>query len=363
MDLLGLTADEVCARANARLESGAGVALKVYRRVLLDGRFEPEAFGIKPASVEAWRREFSLELPRVVRVIDEPSNLDAHTIKAVLATKDGFEIEIVRIPMGGGERFTLCVSSQVGCKLACKFCETGKMGLFRNLEAHEIVGQLIVARTVLGWEISNIVFMGMGEPLDNTENVIQALRVLNDHKGLHYGQQRLRVCTAGEPEGIRELGKLGWKRMDLSISLNAVTDEQRSWLMPINKRHPLAELQAALVEYPKRRNFVFGINFCLLPGINNTREDARKIAEFCAPLGRVLVNVIPYNPGTDPLARMPAEEEIEDFIRWLEEEKLAVRRRITKGRSVMAACGQLGNVTMSKELRMKAREARRSSEA
>lgn len=363
MDLLGFTADELIARAKAKLETGAGVALKVYRHALRTGTFEPEAFGLNPAGVAAWRREFSLQLPSVVRTVDEPSNLEAHTIKAVLATHDGYEIEIVRIPMNGGERFTLCLSSQVGCKLACKFCETGKMGLFRDLEAHEIVGQLIVAQAVLGWEISNIVFMGMGEPLDNTDNVIQALRVFHDHKGLHYGQQRLRVCTAGEPAGIAKLGELGWKRMDLSISLNAVTDDQRSWLMPVNKRHPLEELQRALIAYPKRPNFVFGVNYCLLPGINDTRADARKIAEFCAPIGKVLVNVIPYNPGTDPLARMPTEDEIRDFIGWLEEEKLAVRRRITKGRSVMAACGQLGNISLSKELRMKAREARRSSEA
>jgi 23S rRNA (adenine2503-C2)-methyltransferase len=243
------------------------------------------------------------------------------------------------------------------------------MGLLRGLSAAEIVGQLIVTRTQLGWNIRNIVFMGMGEPLDNADEVLQALKVFNDHKGLHYGQQRLRVCTVGIPDGIKRLGALDWKRMDLSISLNATTDEARNHLMPINKRVPLAMLQQALIEYPKRKNFVFGINFCLLPGLNDSREDARRIREFCEPVGRVLVNVIPYNPGSDPLTRTPTEEEIERFIGWLEEEKLAVRRRITKGRSVMAACGQLGNVTLRKKLKdatspsSLTREARPPSEA
>jgi 23S rRNA (adenine2503-C2)-methyltransferase len=353
-DILGFTADEFVREAKARLPRGAGVALKVYRRVILDGCFEPEAFGLKPPQVEAYRAAFFLRLPEVAQVFEEPSEEGPDTIKAVLRTHDGLEIECVRIPMGG-ERYTLCVSSQVGCKLACTFCETGRMGLLRDLSASEIVAQLITARAVLGWKIRNIVFMGMGEPLDNPDAVIQALRVLNDHKGLHYGQQRIRVCTVGRPEGIARLGALGWRRMDLSISLNAATDEKRTELMPVNKTVPLRALQDALIAYPKRRNFVFGVNYCLLPGINDTREDARLVAAFCAPVGRVLVNVIPYNPGSAPIARSPSEEEIARFVKWLEEEGLPVRRRITKGRSVMAACGQLGNLEL-RALRSRARK-------
>jgi 23S rRNA (adenine2503-C2)-methyltransferase len=347
IDILGLTADEFVRLAEERLSSGAGVALRVYRRVILDGRFEPEAFGLKQFSAARYHEHFFLRLPRLVRTIEEPADTGDMTVKAVLETHDGLEIECVRIPMGG-DRFTLCVSSQVGCKLACRFCETGRMGLLRSLTAGEIVSQLIVGRTVLGWRIRNIVFMGMGEPLDNTDQLLRALAVLNDHKGLHYGQQRIRVCTVGQPEGISRLGALGWRRMDLSISLNAATDEKRTQLMPVNKAVPLAVLQRSLMDYPRRRNFVFGINYCLMPGLNDAREDAAAVAAFCRPIGRVLVNVIPYNPGSRPITTTPSEPSIEQFMAWLEAEGLPVRRRITKGRSVMAACGQLGNVDLRK---------------
>lgn len=356
VELLGLTVQELGRAAQALLPGGAGVATAIYRHVLRTGRFEPESFGLKPEHAAAWRREFAVTLPEVVHSAGEPYPVGGEeTIKVVLRTPDGMELECVRIPMGE-DRFTLCVSSQVGCKLGCRFCETAKMGLLRDLTAAEIVGQVVIARAVLGWSIKNVVFMGMGEPLDNLTEVVQALRVLNDQHGLQFGQQRLRVCTAGVPEGIDRLGALDWKRLDLSISLNAATDEKRSKLMPINKRAPLAELQAALLRYPKRRSFVFGVNYCLLPGLNDSREDARAVAEFCRPLQRVLVNVIPYNPGTGPIARAPTEEEISRFIEWLIEEKLPVRRRWTKGRSVMAACGQLGNLELRRRLRAEAAE-------
>jgi 23S rRNA (adenine2503-C2)-methyltransferase len=208
-----------------------------------------------------------------------------------------------------------------------------------------------VARHRLGWSIRNVVFMGMGEALDNADAVVQALRVFNDPGGLAMGQERLTVCTVGNAEGIRKLGALGFKRLNLSISLNAANDALRSEIMPVNRRTPLAELQAALVAYRPRRNFALGVNYCLMPGMNDTREDAAAVARFCAPLERVLINVIPYNPGNAPLTRAPSEPEIDRFIEWLREEGLPVRRRVTKGRTVMAACGQLGNVALREERR------------
>jgi 23S rRNA (adenine2503-C2)-methyltransferase len=260
----------------------------------------------------------------------------------VLRLQDGLEVESVRIPMGRG-RYTLCVSSQVGCKMGCTFCETGRMGLLRHLRTDEIIAQLLVARHRLGWPIRNLVFMGMGEALDNSENVLQALRVLNDEAGLAIGQERLTICTVGHVEGIRLLDQLGFKRLNLSISLNAAIDSLRNELMPINRRNDLAKLQQALIAYRPRRNFALGVNYCLLPGINDTEADARAVAAFCKPLDRVLVNLIPYNPGSIPLTRAPGEAEIERFIGWLRAEGLPVRERVTKGRGVMAACGQLGN--------------------
>ena len=236
--------------------------------------------------------------------------------------------------------------------MGCTFCETGRMGLLRHLRVDEIVAQLLVARHQLGWEIRNIVFMGMGEALDNADNVIRAIRVFNDGAGLAIGQERITVCTVGHVQGIRRLDSEGFKRLNLSISLNAANDSLRSEIMPINRRTQLSELQYVLADYRPRRNFALGVNYCLLPGLNDTHDDARAVAEFCVPLGRVLVNLIPYNPGTQPLTRAPDEREVERFIAWLREEGIPVRKSVTKGRSVMAACGQLGNPN--------ARERRRS---
>jgi 23S rRNA (adenine2503-C2)-methyltransferase len=316
---------------------------------MIEGCFDPESFGLGPEACEAWRSEFSFALPEVVRVQSDEGDQGA-TSKMVLRLHDGLEAESVCIPMGRG-RYTLCVSSQVGCKMGCAFCETGRMGLLRHLSPDEIIAQLLVARRRLGRRIRNIVFMGMGEALDNAKNVIQALRVLNDEAGLAIGQERLTICTVGHVEGIRLLRQEGLKRVNLSISLNAANDSLRSELMPMNRRTNLAELQRALMEYKPRRSFALGVNYCLLPGINDTEADARAVAEFCLPLGRVLVNLIPYNPGSSPLTRVPEEAEVERFIGWLRAEGLPVRQRVTKGRSVMAACGQLGNPSIREERR------------
>jgi 23S rRNA (adenine2503-C2)-methyltransferase len=206
----------------------------------------------------------------------------------------------------------------------------------------------------LGARFRNVVFMGMGEALDNFENVLQALRVMTDSMGLGIAQERITVCTVRHVPGIRKLAAAGFKRLNLSVSLNSPDDALRAELMPIGRKHPLAELQAALAEYRPRRNFALGVNYCLLPGLNDAREHASGVARFCAPLERVMVNVIPYNPGTAPLTRRPSEDEVERFIGWLRDEGLPVRRRVTKGQSVMAACGQLGNVEL-REIRKRAR--------
>jgi 23S rRNA (adenine2503-C2)-methyltransferase len=316
---------------------------------MLEGRFDPESLGLGPEACEAWRAEFSFELPEVAAVQSDEGDHGA-TSKMVLRLQDGLEVESVCVPMGRG-RYTLCVSSQVGCKMGCGFCETGRMGLLRHLSTAEIIAQLLVARHHLDWPIRNIVFMGMGEALDNAKNVIRALRVLNDEAGLAIGQERLTICTVGHVEGIRLLDQQGLKRLNLSISLNAANDSLRSELMPINRRTDLAELQETLMAYRPRRNFVLGINYCLLPGINDAATDARAVAEFCEPLGRVLVNLIPYNPGSMPLTRAPEDAEVERFIGWLRAGGLPVRERVTKGRSVMAACGQLGNPSVREERR------------
>jgi 23S rRNA (adenine2503-C2)-methyltransferase len=346
IDIPGLTGAELVAAARDAMPRGHGAARVIYRDALRAGRFEPEAQGLSAEAAAAWRERFRLELPQVARVAQEQTDMGV-TAKLVLRLRDGLECESVLLPMGR-ERSTVCISSQVGCKMGCTFCETGRMGLLRNLAPAEIVAQLLAVRSAdgLGARFRNVVFMGMGEALDNYEAVLQALRVITDPMGLSLAQERITVCTVGHVPGIRKLAAAGFKRLNLSVSLNAPDDALRRELMPVARKHPLAELQQALAEYRPRRNFALGVNYCLLPGMNDARADAAGVARFCAPLERVMVNVIPYNPGNLPLTRRPEEHEIERFIGWLRDEGLPVRRRITKGQSVMAACGQLGNVEL-----------------
>ena len=356
INIFSLTSDELSAAAQFALPVGHGIAHRLYPQIMRAGCFAPDDFPVSESTAATWRRHFSAPLLEIVRHVDEETT-SGITAKVVYRTHDGYEIEAVRIPMhvdaDGTMQHTICISSQVGCKMGCTFCETGRMGLLRNLSAGEIVAQVVTARTHLGWNPKNIVFMGMGEALDNIEHVIQALKVLTDKRGLHYSQERLTVCTSGHAEGISRLAALGWKRLNLSISLNGANDELRSRIMPVNRKTPLAELQRILAAYPQRRNFTLGVNYCLLPGLNDSPDHARQIADFCRPLGRVLLNLIPYNPGNAPLTRAPTDDEVVAFIAWLRAAGLPVRRRITKGRTIMAACGQLGNAALRPKTRMR----------
>ena len=345
IDILGLTAPEFLAAAGLVIPTGHKLSNRLYAPAVRAGHFDPASLGASAANAPLWKQHFHIGLMPVVRLVEEETEFGL-TAKVVLATHDGREIECVLIPMRRGEgcqvEHTLCVSSQVGCRMACSFCETGRMGLVRHLTAAEIVSQLVSVAVHCGWRPKNLVFMGMGEALDNADAVFQAIRVLTDQRGLHYGFERLTICTAGHADGLQRLAEQGWKRLNLSISLNATLDAARDQLMPVNRRTPLAELQRVLIAYPKRRNFTLGVNYCLMPGLNDTRADSQRIAAWCAPLGRVLVNLIPYNPGSQPIAVAPEEAQVEEFIGWLRADGLAVRRRMTKGRTIMAACGQLG---------------------
>lgn len=353
-ELAGLTWPELKAAA-AELPCGAGLGRKVHQQIHDKGAFAPLALGAGQRTATAWTEGFALTLPQVANTVSEAGPLGP-TRKVVLRRPDGLETECVCLPMGRG-RATLCISSQVGCKMGCSFCETGRMGLLKHLTAHEIIAQLLVVKHRLGWDFRNIVFMGMGEALDNAGAVIQAIRVMTDPAGMAISQERITVCTVGHVPGIARLSAAGFRRLNLSVSLNAANDPLRDRLMPINRKHNLAALQGALADYRPRDNFALGVNYCLLPGINDLPEHAKEVAAFCAPLGRCMVNLIPYNPGHAPITRAPKEAEVVAFIGHLRDAGLAVRRRITKGRDVMAACGQLGNVALREQERERRRLA------
>ena len=339
-ELLGATRDATLAAVRARLPQGSHLASKIHRDAHRSGRFEPERFGVTTGDLARWHAAFALGGLDLAAL--RTGDGDDRTRKAVLRTHDALEVETVRIPMGAAGE-SQCVSSQVGCAMGCRFCETGLMGRLRDLSAAEIVAQVVIARHELGWNPRGIVFQGMGEPLDAFEPVAAAIRALCDPNGLSFARDKLTVCTAGHVDGIRRLAALGLGRLNLSVSLNVADESRRAELMPIARRWPLPELQAALVDVRPRRNWQLGIHVCLMPGINDARADAAAVAAFCRPLGRVMVHLIPYNPGSRPLTRAPAEAEIVRFVGWLRDHGVPVRRRITKGRALMAACGQLGN--------------------
>jgi len=331
MDVLGLTFDDVAAALRPR--PGQIQALRATYRQLMRGQM-----------ADGPLRADLLPIVRDVR--------DGELTKFVQRTPDGLEIESVLVPMYGRWRTwkTLCVSSQIGCARGCTFCETAQLGLLRNLTAGEIVGQVVAAQCKFGQPVRNVVFMGMGEPLDNYDHVLQALRVLSDPSGLSLAKERLTISTAGRTRGIRALASLGWRRLNLAISLNAPNDEIRSRIMPINRLEPLAVLRDALLAYPLRNCQFFMIAYVLIPGVNDAPAHARQLAEYLRPL-KCVANIIPYNPRLDSPWPAPTDDAVARFLRGLEATGQPCLRRITKGRDQMAACGQLGNRALARPVR------------
>jgi len=268
-------------------------------------------------------------------------------------------VESVVIPMigrGGARTHTLCVSSQVGCAMGCAFCETAQMGLVRSLTPAEIVGQWWAARHVLGAPVRNVVFMGMGEPLDNLDAVLDAVAILTHHDGPGLAMSRITISTVGRIDGLRRLAatmdRPGWRRLGLAVSVNAPNDAIRSAIMPINRAMPMGDLRDAVLAVPglgRGRKVCF--EYVLIPGVNDEPHHADELADYLRPftaagasdgLTRGMVNVIPYNPRRDSPWPAPDAARIERFVERLVSRGLFVRRRRTKGRAVMAACGQLG---------------------
>jgi len=259
--------------------------------------------------------------------------------KIITKLWDGNEIESVIIPMA--THYTLCVSSQAGCRMGCRFCQTGQLGFARNLSVEEITGQVYAAKFRLGLNVRNIVFMGMGEPFDNFDNVIQAIRVLNEQRGFDVAFRHITISTVGIVDGIQRLAKTGLKGIRLAISLNAPNDIIRSKIMPKTRMASMKTLQKTLLEYPLSKKETFFITYVLIKNINDSYEHAEELAVYLKPF-RVKVNIIPHNPRSNSPFCSPSDEEVDQFCRWLVGQKLFVRKRSVKGQEVMAACGQLG---------------------
>jgi 23S rRNA (adenine2503-C2)-methyltransferase len=269
------------------------------------------------------------------------------TVKYRFSTWDGRKIESVYMPAEG--RRTLCVSTQVGCAMGCTFCMTATLGLLRQLSAGEIVSQVhAVNREVASAQpelgerpLSNLVFMGMGEPLHNFENVKRALSLLQSEEGPNFSHRHITVSTVGLVPMIERLGKE--TDVKLAISLNATTDEQRSEMMPINKRWNIASLLDACRRFPLRQGRRITFEYVLLAGKNDSDEDALRLARLLSGIP-AKVNLIPYNenPGLGFLSS--SERRAEEFRQILDDKHIAAFVRKNRGRDIAAACGQLANM-------------------
>jgi 23S rRNA (adenine2503-C2)-methyltransferase len=309
--------------------------------------------------------------------------IDGKTVKFLLPVDGDYETESVVIPMPhrtGWFSRTLCVSSQVGCAMGCRFCETAQMGLLRHLTVREIVQQVHTAifRVANPWDdepstltsgrpaapaligegetnprgpgrgfpIKNLVFMGMGEPMDNIEAVLGAIRIIADKNGPGLAPRHITISTVGRTDGIRRLGEFigerGFHQVQLAVSLNAPNDAVRSEIMPINRAEPMAKLRQAMVEFPKRPSAALCVEYVLIPGVNDSLDQCDEVCAFLKGM-RASLNVIPYNPRRNSPWPAPTDESVDAFVNRAVANGQFTKIRGTKGRSAMAACGQLGN--------------------
>ncbi|MEW6738335.1 MAG: 23S rRNA (adenine(2503)-C(2))-methyltransferase RlmN [Nitrospirota bacterium] len=258
------------------------------------------------------------------------------TEKFLFGLEDAETIESVLIP--DEDRLTLCISSQVGCAMDCRFCLTGKLGLKRNLKSHEIVDQIIsVSRTIKPRQITNIVLMGMGEPLANFDNVVDALWRITEF--MKISPRRITLSTSGIVPKILELPKKA-PAVNLAISLNATTDNVRDYIMPINKTYPLKELLTACRKFPlpPRRRITF--EYVMLKNINDTPEDARRLINLLKGIPSK-VNLIPFNPYEGSEFERPEDARVLNFQKILLKGHITALIRKSKGQDILAACGQL----------------------
>jgi 23S rRNA (adenine2503-C2)-methyltransferase len=285
---------------------------------------------------------FVIERPAIVT---EQRSVDG-TRKWLLRFADGNEAETVNIPEE--DRGSVCISSQVGCTLTCSFCHTGTQPLVRNLSPAEIVGQFMVARDSYGeWPtpiettrmLSNIVMMGMGEPLYNFDNVATALRIVMDEQGIALSRRRITLSTSGVVPMIPKVGEA--LDVNLAVSLHAVSDQVRNTLVPINRKWPIGELLAACADYPGARNSRrITFEYAMLKGINDSDADARELVRLLKPI-HAKVNLIPFNPWPGAPYECSSNNRMHRFAEIVNEGGLSAPIRTPRGRDILAACGQL----------------------
>jgi 23S rRNA (adenine2503-C2)-methyltransferase len=311
---------------------------QVYHALYAERRSDFRAMTNLPAALrERLSHEGAIALPQIVRRYVSSDG----TVRYVLSISEAKPASIETVFMPEENRQTICVSTQAGCAVDCRFCLTATLGLVRNLTAGEIVGQVLVAlednRAALRPQ-TNIVLMGQGEPLLNYDPVMAALRILLDPDAVAIAPKRVTLSTSGIVPGIERMA--GEKlRPKLAISLNASSDVQRDEIMPINRKYPLAQLLEACRKYPLRPWEHLTFEYVLLGGFNDSQQDARRVARLLASL-RAKVNLIPWNPGDLPYQK-PDQRRVAEFRQVLTDKNVPAFVRDSRGQDVMAACGQL----------------------
>ncbi|HET9191467.1 MAG TPA: 23S rRNA (adenine(2503)-C(2))-methyltransferase RlmN [Vicinamibacterales bacterium] len=304
----------------------------IYRRGITD--FE-RMTDLSRTLRSQFAQDFTVSTPRIVS--DERS-ADG-TRKFVLELADHRHIESVFIP--DTPSMTFCISTQVGCAMSCGFCLTGKMGLVRNLTAGEIAGQvrvLAAATDLLDFPF-NIVLMGMGEPLHNYDNTMKALRILHSEHGLAVSPRRITLSTVGIVPGLERLAREPLMP-NLAVSLHATTDEQRTALVPPNKKYPLADILDACRRFPLKKRNRITFEYVMLDGVNDTPDDARRLVKLLAGI-KAKVNLIPLNPAPGIPYERPSDTRVDRFAQILADRHITVSVRKSRGQDIRAACGQL----------------------
>ncbi len=310
-------------------------ARQIFQWIHAKGVFQVDGMENLPLDL---RKELERSLPPFPVALDEVVLGRDGTEKFRFQLLDGGFIESVLIPEG--KRVALCVSTQLGCRMGCRICRTGKMGWERNLRAEEMLGQYYAVRARLGdgKTISHVVFMGMGEPLDNLEATVRALRIMTHPLGCNLSPRRITVSTVGIAENLELL--LREVPVSITLSLNAADNETRDWLMPINKRYPIERVLDTLRGLPLARRRRFTIAYVLLQGVNDRQKDARNLVRLLHGM-RCKINLIPFNTFEGADLDRPDEAHVMEFQNMLRSKGLSTHIRQSRGGDVLAACGQL----------------------
>lgn len=271
---------------------------------------------------------------------------DDGTVKYSFTLEDGEVIESVLIP--DPPRLTACISTQAGCRCGCTFCQTGRGGFRRDLRTDEIVAQLYSLQNSTNDRISNVVFMGMGEPMDNFPALSDALSIISDDRGICIGARKITVSTVGIPDGINKLAQLDGQ-YGLAVSLHSAVESTRLKLVPVSKTLPLPELKKNLMDYISRKGRRITLEYCLIAGINDTLEEASALVEFAGEL-ECKINLLIYNPVEGAPYRRPDTESVNRFMQYLYPRCQAVMLRRSRGSDIAAACGQLGPAAQNTSL-------------